>query len=80
MDKAGYFGGSVDVSGVSVGTEFSLGRYDKTSELIGSVTGSVGIGAPIPIEFHGGVSNSQLRKLGNVFDNFEAINKIIMEW
>ena len=72
-------GGSVDVYGVSVGGEFTVFSDNQTNDVYLGGTVSAGVGAPIPIEFHGGLSWSNVWMF-NVFDVLDELYDRINAW
>ena len=73
-------GGSVDVYGVSIGGEFtSFADIDTNDIYVGGAV-SAGVGAPIPIEVHGGVNNARVGGMFNVFDVLNKLYNRISAW
>ena len=72
-------GGSVDVYGVSVGGEFTVFSDNQTNNVYLGGTVSAGVGTPIPIEFHGGLSWSNVWMF-NVFDVLDELYDRINAW
>ena len=69
---SGEFGGSLDVSGVSIGGEVSVFSNKNTNDIYYGGTVSAGIGAPIPMEIHAGISTSKIWS----FSIFDELNKV----
>ena len=72
-------GGSADVSGVSLGAEYTLFTDPKTNDIYHGAAVLVGIGPPIPLEVHTGVSYSKIWGF-NVYDTLEKLYIKILEW
>ena len=73
-------GGSVDVYGVSIGGEFTSFADTDTNDIYVGGAVSAGVGAPIPIEVHGGVNNARVGGMFNVFDVLSKLYNIISAW
>ena len=73
-------GGSVDVYGVSIGGEFTSFADTDTNDIYVGGAVSAGVGAPIPIEVHGGVNNARVGGMFNVFDVLNKLYNRISAW
>ena len=73
-------GGAVDVYGVSIGGEFTSFADTDTNDIYVGGAVSAGVGAPIPIEVHGGVNNARVGGMFNVFDVLNKLYNRISAW
>ena len=72
-------GGSVDVLGVAVGAEHVFFEDAETYAKYHGNTLVAGIGPPIPVEMHGETGYSWVAGF-NIFDSWEKVYTIIMQW
>ena len=81
LEKAGgQYGGSASISGAAIGVEYVNAFDQENGKTYHGFNVSSGIGAPIPLEFHGEVSNTQTITHINVFEEMSKIYHKIMEW
>ena len=73
-------GGSVDVSGVSVGAEYTTFNDIITPKQYSGICVSAGVGLPnMPFEAHGDITDTKVKSF-NVYDEIESACIKIMEW
>lgn len=72
-------GMSVDISGTCVGLEPTVFADQVSNNLYFGITTTISLGAPILVEIHGDITNTEVMSV-NIFDLFEEAYYEIMDW
>ena len=76
----GQYGGSVAIGPVAAGAEYVNAFDQLNGKTYHGFSLSAGVGAPVPVEFHGEVTNTSTLYTFNIFDEMRNIYHKIMEW